>query len=101
MAEEQGTQNGRVEFTEQELREKAAAFDQRYGSNALEYVREKPIDAELVKSTNELLQRAGERAVADHAAERQWREEQRPAFEAAARQGGWAPDRVGTGFAER
>jgi hypothetical protein len=66
MAEEQGTQNGRV-------------------------------DNELVTSTNELLERAGNRAVADRGVEQQWREEQRPAFEAAARQGAWAPDWVGAG----
>jgi hypothetical protein len=35
--------------------------------------------------------------VADHAAEQQWREQQRPAFEAAARAGAWAPDWVGAG----
>jgi len=97
MAEEQGTQNGRVEFTQEELRDKSAAFNQKYGSNVLDYVRERPIDAELVRSTNDVLERAGNRAVADRAAEQEWREEPRPAFEAAARAGAWAPDWVGAG----
>ena len=58
---------------------------------------EERVDTELVRSTNELLERAGTRAVADRTGEQQWREEQRPAFEAAARQGAWAPDWVGAG----
>ena len=58
---------------------------------------EERVDTELVRSTNELLQRAGNRAVADRAAEQLWREAHRPAFEAAVRQGGWAPDWVGAG----
>lgn len=52
---------------------------------------QRPIDFELIKSTNELLQRAGDRAVADRLAEQQRREQHRPAFEEAARQGEWVP----------
>src|SRR5258708_2777455 len=52
---------------------------------------QRPNDSELIKSTNELLQRAADRAVADRLAEQQWREQHRPACEEAARQGEWVP----------
>jgi len=77
MAEEQGTQNDRVQYTEQELKEKSAAFDQRFGENAVG----RPIDVELIKSTNEFLERAGDRAVAERAADLAQRQEWRGDYE--------------------
>jgi hypothetical protein len=38
------------------------------------------------------MQRTIDRVESDHAMQRAWREEHRPAFEATARDGAWAPD---------
>jgi hypothetical protein len=89
MADEQNTQNGRVEYSEQELRERAAAFDQRFGSNAAELLNGKPgVDRELIDRTNEFLHRAGDRAAQDRVVEQIERQEYR---ERAAVSGGWVP----------
>jgi hypothetical protein len=88
MPNEQGTQDGSGRFTEKEIREKAAAFDQRFGNNALELLNERPIDAALIESTNQMLRRAAEHAVEDRATEQRQRQEYR---EAAAVSGGWVP----------
>jgi hypothetical protein len=89
MANEQGTQNGRVEYTEEELREKSAAFDQRFGNSAAELLNGgRPVDRELIDSTNEFLRRAADRAGLDRALELQERQQFR---EAAAVHGGWVP----------
>ena len=59
----------RPAYTEAELREKAAAFDQRFGNSASEFLNgaERPVDRELIDSTNEFVRRAADRAGVDRA----------------------------------
>jgi hypothetical protein len=88
MAEEQ-TQNNRVQYTEQELRERAAAFDQRFGNNAYELLNGRPsIDPAEIQRTNEFIERAGDRAVEERTVQQQQTQETR---ERAAVSVGWVP----------
>jgi len=80
------------EYTEEELRERAAAFDQRFGNNALEKLNgQAPIDRELIESTNEFLRRASERATQDRAVEQIEFRERQERFAAVAGPGEWVP----------
>ncbi len=107
MAEEQGTQNGRVEVTEQERAARIAERTEHYRRELAQdgYVQTTPghwerqegITTASPERAAAFVNGSADRAVADHAAEQQWREQQRPAFEAAARAGAWAPDWVGAG----
>ena len=85
----------RPAYTEAELREKAAAFDQRFGNSASEFLNgaERPVDRELIDSTNEFVRRAADRAGVDRALDLQERQQFR---EAAAVHGGWVPGGAGT-----
>ena len=81
-------QNGR-EFTEQDIRERAAAFDQQFGNNAVGFLNRKPAyDVDLVERTNQMLHRAGDRVESDRAIERIEQQEIRERFAAG---GGWVP----------
>ena len=69
-------QNGRLDYSEQELREKADGFDQRFGNSAVELLnREAPVSRELVDSTKNLMQRAGDHAETERVFEQRERQE--------------------------
>ncbi len=74
---------------DQETRDRAAAFEHRYGATAIEKLNgEAPYDRELVERTNQLLQQAGDRAVESRNAQNEQRQEYR---ESAAHHGSWIP----------
>jgi len=85
-----GTNTKTVGLTEDELRERAAAFDEWFGVTAPVTVKDvlEPGDTELVRSTKEFLVRAAVRAEEDRAEDL---EQQKLIREASAASGGWVP----------
>lgn len=78
--------NRRIPFSEQELAQKAAEFDQSFGITQTENAGEDR--RELIQSTKEFLARAADRAVGERAEEM---EQQKIFRESSAFHGGWVP----------